>query len=80
MTGTVVPQQPTTLGRWDRMRSPLLAIGGLSAATLALHVRDPHESYSWGICPSAAMGLSCPGCGGLRAVNCLLYTSDAADE
>lgn len=60
------------------MRSPLLAIGGLSAATLALHLRDPHEQYSWGICPSAAVGLSCPGCGGLRAVNDLTHGDLAA--
>ena len=43
------------------------------AATLALHVRDPHEKYSWGLCPSAALGFSCPGCGGLRAVNDLTH-------
>ena len=51
------------------MRSPVLTIGGLAAATVALHFRDPHAQYSWGMCPSAALGLSCPGCGGLRAVN-----------
>jgi len=57
------------LSRWERVRSPALTIGGLAAATVALHVRDPHTRYSWGMCPSAALGLSCPGCGGLRAVN-----------
>jgi hypothetical protein len=36
---------------------------------VALHVRDPHDSGSWGYCPSAALGVFCPGCGGLRAVN-----------
>ena len=52
------------------MRAPLLAIGGLAAATLALHVRDPHVSHSWGVCPLYALtGLYCPGCGGLRGVN-----------
>ena len=51
------------------MLAPALTIGGLGLATLALHLRDPHESGSWGLCPSAALGVYCPGCGGLRAVN-----------
>lgn len=59
----------TPATRRERMRRPVLVIGGLSLATLALHVRDPHSSGSWGFCPSAAMGFYCPGCGGLRAVN-----------
>ena len=52
------------------MRAPALTIGGLAAATLALHLRDPHVHGSWGVCPSlAVLGVYCPGCGGLRAVN-----------
>jgi hypothetical protein len=51
------------------MLAPGLTITGLGVATLALHVRDPHHQGSWGLCPSAAMGIYCPGCGGLRAVN-----------
>lgn len=51
------------------MVAPVLTLGGLALATVALHVRDPHDSGSWGFCPSAALGVSCPGCGGLRAVN-----------
>ncbi len=51
------------------MVPPLAVAGGLAAATLALHLRDPHEKGSWGLCPTAALGFSCPGCGGLRAVN-----------
>jgi hypothetical protein len=61
------PEPPATRGR--RMLAPSAAIGGLGLATVALHLRDPHESGSWGFCPSAAMGFYCPGCGGLRAVN-----------
>ncbi len=60
------------------LRAPALAIGGLAAATLALRLRDPHEKYSWGLCPSAALGFSCPGCGGLRAVNDLTHGDLAA--
>ena len=69
MTDTLASQQPTEVGRRARLRAPLLTIGGLAATTVALHFRDPHSQYSWGMCPSAALGLSCPGCGGLRAVN-----------
>jgi hypothetical protein len=60
---------PVRETRARRMVVPLATIGGLAAATLALHVRDPHTSGSWGFCPSAALGFWCPGCGGLRAVN-----------
>jgi hypothetical protein len=39
-------------------------------ASVALHLRDPHESGSWGFCPWLLLtGTHCPGCGGLRAVN-----------
>jgi hypothetical protein len=56
--------------RWRRLLPPVMTIGGLGLATLALHVRDPHVQGSWGICPSYALfGIYCPGCGGLRAVN-----------
>ncbi|MBM7515289.1 DUF2752 domain-containing protein [Nocardioides nitrophenolicus] len=51
------------------MVPPVLVVGGLAAATLALHLRDPHEQGSWGACPFALSGFYCPGCGGLRAVN-----------
>jgi hypothetical protein len=59
--------------RRRRMRAPVLVIGGLAVASLALRLRDPHEHGSWGLCPSAAMGVYCPGCGGLRAVNDLTH-------
>ena len=56
--------------RWTRVRAPLATYAALGATTVALHLRDPHEPYSWGVCPSfAAFGLYCPGCGGLRAVH-----------
>jgi hypothetical protein len=55
--------------RWQRVRGPVVVLGGLGLATVALHLRDPHQSGSWGYCPSALLGVYCPGCGGLRAVN-----------
>jgi hypothetical protein len=43
-------------------------------ASLALHLRDPHDAGSWGYCPwYLATGTYCPGCGGLRAVNDLTH-------
>jgi hypothetical protein len=55
------------------MVAPAAAIGALSLLTLALHARDPHQHGSWGLCPSAMLGVYCPGCGGLRAVNDLTH-------
>lgn len=67
----VQPAPPATRGR--RMLAPVSTIGALSLLTLALRLRDPHEHGTWGLCPSAAMGIYCPGCGGLRAVNDLTH-------
>jgi hypothetical protein len=71
MTSLLAPGQPTRSpgGRRERLRAPLATIGGLAAATLALHLRDPHQQGSWGVCPLSLLGIYCPGCGGLRAVN-----------
>jgi hypothetical protein len=64
------PPAPRAETRARRMLGPALGIGGLAAATLALHFRDPHAHASWGLCPLYALtGIYCPGCGGLRAVN-----------
>lgn len=55
---------------WLRVRS--LVIGGLvvGGLTVAVHLRDPHQHGSWGLCPLYALtGIYCPGCGGMRAVN-----------
>jgi len=56
--------------RARRLRGPLGVAAAVGAATLALHVRDPHQHGSWGLCPLKALtGWNCPLCGGLRAVN-----------
>jgi hypothetical protein len=64
------------------MVRPALVVAGVTAVTAALHVRDPHVPGSWGICPTAALGFWCPGCGGLRAVHDLtdLRFLDAASS
>ena len=72
-TGTLTPQ-PDQRTRARRLQAPVLVAVVLLAASVALHVRDPHRSGSWGICPWLALtGTSCPGCGGLRAVNDLTH-------
>lgn len=54
--------------------APLGLAAVVTAATVALHVRDPHEQGSWGGCPFLLLtGHPCPGCGGLRAVNDLTH-------
>ncbi len=81
MTAVVAPAR--TAQRWRRLLPPVLVVGGLAAATVALHFRDPHEQGTWGICPTKALfGVDCPGCGGLRAVNDLtnLQVFDAASS
>lgn len=57
----------TSRGR--RLRTPLAWGAAAAAGTLALAVRDPHVPGSWGICPTALLGLDCPACGSLRAVH-----------
>lgn len=53
-----------------RMVVPVMTSSALAAATLALHIRDPHRAGSWGACAMyATTGLYCPMCGGLRAIN-----------
>lgn len=65
---------PATRGGWAGVRVPVLVAGGLLAASVVLHVRDPHQAGSYGVCPWLALtGTYCPGCGGLRAVNDLTH-------
>ncbi len=65
--------------RLRRVRPHLVLAGGVLLVSLALHLRDPHDQGSWGFCPwLAATGTSCPGCGGLRAVNDLTHGDVAA--
>jgi hypothetical protein len=73
MTTVAAPPTAERVSRRARMVAPVATITGLAAATVALHVRDPHVSGSWGYCPLSLMGVYCPGCGGLRAVNDLTH-------
>ncbi|MGA8845756.1 MAG: DUF2752 domain-containing protein [Nocardioides sp.] len=66
-------QQRVSLGlgpdRVRRMVAPSATLGGLALLATALRLRDPHAAGSWGFCPSAVLGIWCPGCGALRGVN-----------
>lgn len=67
---TAVAEPDVLRSRPERLRAPAFSLLGLAAATAALHVRDPHVTHSWGVCPLYALtGIYCPGCGGLRGVN-----------
>jgi hypothetical protein len=73
---TLAPAPPVAdaaPGRLQRLASPLAAGGIAAVGALALHVRDPHTAGSWGFCPVALLGLACPACGSLRAVNDLTH-------
>lgn len=57
-----------------RLLGPAVVAALVVAGTVALHVRDPHDSGSWGYCPYKMLtGKDCPGCGSLRAVNDLTH-------
>ena len=67
---TALDLQTGSASRWQRIAAPSLLAGAVLGASVLLHLRDPHESGSWGFCPWLVLtGTSCPGCGGLRAVN-----------
>jgi hypothetical protein len=67
---TLAAQRLAARPRSERLRGPLLGVAGVAVATVALHVRDPLVTHSWGVCPLYALtGVYCPGCGALRAVN-----------
>jgi hypothetical protein len=70
MTVLATPGTEPDGSRLRRVRPHLLLAGGVLLVSVALHLRDPHTSGSWGFCPwLVATGTYCPGCGGLRAVN-----------
>ena len=72
-------QRPLSPSRRERVTLPLALAGGVLLASIALHLRDPHRSGSWGFCPwNLLTGTYCPGCGGLRAVNDLTRGDVAA--
>lgn len=77
---TLTAPHPTEVApRRRRVTPPLVLAGSVLLVSVALHLRDPHESGSWGFCPWYLMsGSFCPGCGGLRAVNDLTHGDVAA--
>ena len=79
MTATISAPPTSDRSRLRRIRGPAVLAGAVLGASVLLHVRDPHQSGSWGFCPWLLLtGTSCPGCGGLRAVNDLTRGDIAA--
>jgi hypothetical protein len=67
---TIAREGATLRPRSQRIRGPVVAAAAVTTTTIALHLRDPHVSHSWGVCPLYALtGLYCPACGSLRGVN-----------
>lgn len=65
--------------RRSRLLGPLLAAGGVLAATGYVALVDPNSPGHYPLCPFKAMtGWDCPGCGGLRAVHDLAHGNLAA--
>ena len=73
------PTRPAAASAAARLAAPALVATGSLAAVAVVHLRDPHESGSYGFCPWLLLtGTYCPGCGGLRAVNDLTRGDVAA--
>lgn len=70
----VAPESGTASPPQLRRGAVPLAVGAAAAVGAVLLVaRSPYVPLSYGICPSVLfLGLSCPGCGGLRATHDLL--------
>lgn len=66
--------EPAADGTALRRGAVPLGLGAAAAAAaVLLVVRSPYAPLSYGICPSVLLlGVSCPGCGGLRATHDLL--------
>lgn len=63
----------TSSTRLSNAAVPVLSGAAAAVALTALWLRDPHQSGSFGICPSLLLtGLYCPGCGSLRGTRDLL--------
>lgn len=57
-----------------RVTAPVAVAVAVLAASVVLHLRDPHQPGSYLFCPWLLLtGTYCPGCGGLRAVNDLTH-------
>jgi hypothetical protein len=57
-----------------RLAGPLAALGGLVVAVTYVGRVDPHEPGHYPACPiRAGLGIFCPGCGSLRALNSLAH-------
>jgi hypothetical protein len=74
------PERIVVPARRDERPLGRRLVGPLGVAALAvgacayLAVVDPNQPGHYPVCPSRAIfGVDCPGCGGMRAMNCLLH-------
>jgi Protein of unknown function (DUF2752) len=66
------PARPPARG--PGLRAALVTGGVALAGTVVVHLYDPHEPGSYGLCPlRMATGLLCPFCGGTRAVHAMTH-------
>lgn len=73
VTGTASPPHPVRRGV-----VPFVVAAVAAAGATVLALRSPYAPLSYGFCPSVLfLGVSCPGCGGLRATHDLA-TGDLA--
>lgn len=76
---TLAVDEVAARSRRERVTAPVLVAGAVLAASVVLHLRDPHRGGSYLYCPWLLLtGTYCPGCGGLRAVNDLTHGDIAA--
>lgn len=73
-TQVLTPARADERSRSRRLVAPvsvgLLAVAGASYLAMV----NPNEAGHYPVCPSRALlGIDCPGCGGLRGMNCLLH-------
>lgn len=67
VTDTRLASQPV-VGRWARLRGPVIAGACVVAATVYVATFDPNAGGHYPGCPLKILtGLDCPACGGLRA-------------
>ena len=59
---------------WAALRRPVATVAAAAGALMVVATVDPHEPGHYPACPfHAVTGLSCPGCGSLRAIHTLIH-------